>query len=480
MMFRASVLSMMALALWACGDAALEVEEVEFDASGLAVRGVPSNFDRDNIMSDALFEGREVGPTASQVQSFFERTPYGRRSWLADERIGGRLVSEALHEAGERWRVNPLVILVRMQAEQGLVSATSRPNQRRRDWAFGCGCPDNRACDEQYRGLDKQLECAAKFLRVNYDRSAQREGNYFHVGKSKRTLDGFTVRPDNHATAAHYNYTPHAGSRSNQTGAYLTWVIMRKYAGFVEQMGPSRPSLFIGDACTQDDACTFSGGACMDTEVGGMCTQSCAGTCPDQSGKAPTFCVSLDGGLSGTCVQQAHTRNDFCHRLPGTERRTMDRHIGSSSSSARTRDVCAPVLAAPRPDPIPEPRPEPMPAPEPIFTPDANPWVGSLCQQDSHCGFSSGGERGACQALPQDGMCVMSCEGYCPDKSGKATTFCVSLDGGRSGACLPRAHSLNSNCADIPGTLALELDRHIGRSGASRASRTVCFPETRL
>lgn len=70
--------------------------------------------------------------------------------------------------------------------------------------------------------------------------------------------------------------------------------------------GPSSGSSFIGDACAQASDC--SGGICM-TEaegfVGGTCSKSCTSLCPDQPGKAVTFCVELSG--AGRCVSRCDT-----------------------------------------------------------------------------------------------------------------------------------------------------------------------------
>jgi hypothetical protein len=100
--------------------------------------------------------------TATSVQAFFERTPYGRRSFLAGERVGsGELLSSALVRAATERGINPIVLLVTLQKERGLVSLTTAPTRHSIDYAFGCGCPDGGSCSTAYKGLDKQLACAA-------------------------------------------------------------------------------------------------------------------------------------------------------------------------------------------------------------------------------------------------------------------------------------------------------------------------------
>ncbi len=118
------------------------------------------------------------------------------------------------------------------------------------------------------------------------------------------------------------------------------------------------------------------------------------------------------------------------------------------------------------------------------------PFVGDLCSLEEDCAFRNGQETGSCythqfetldeetpDAEPQPfGFCTLNCEGYCPDASGKAPTFCASLDNGVTGSCLSKASSLNQECATLAGTAAKEMDRFIGTSTASASTAVVCFP----
>jgi hypothetical protein len=62
-------------------------EDFVVEKSGLT--GLPATFDPQRIMDDAFFVAAEsIGE--AEVQRFLERTPYGSRSFLADERIDGR------------------------------------------------------------------------------------------------------------------------------------------------------------------------------------------------------------------------------------------------------------------------------------------------------------------------------------------------------------------------------------------------------
>ncbi|MBA3540395.1 MAG: hypothetical protein H0T79_12345 [Deltaproteobacteria bacterium] len=50
---------------------------------------------------------------------------------------------------------------------------------------------------------------------------------------------------------------------------------------------------FIGDSCQTNADCAFTAsGAAGRCHAAGFCTISCAGSCPDATGKAPTFCIA--------------------------------------------------------------------------------------------------------------------------------------------------------------------------------------------
>jgi hypothetical protein len=107
--------------------------------------------------------------------------------------------------------------------------------------------------------------------------------------------------------------------------------------------------------------------------------------------------------------------------------------------------------------------------------PAATPWIGSPCKDDTGCKFTASGKTGTCHTYTGGGFCSLSCEGFCPDKTGSAPSFCVSLDGGTSGSCVAKSSAENTACADIPGTTATSADRFVGTSTASAATASVCL-----
>jgi hypothetical protein len=295
--------------LIACAPGAeVEHDPLDFEEAGGGGKadGPLSTFQPNRVVSDEAFF--EVGAlTADQVQAFLEDTPYGRRSFLADHRLDdGQRVSAALVAAAERHQLNPLVLLVTLQKEAGLISRSISPGGHRVDYAFGCGCPDGGGCMSAYRGLDRQLECAAARFREyadDLDAGGTTIAGY-RPGKASRVLDGTTVVPANQATAMLYTYTPWILRGSG--GNWLFWNVWRRYAidlGYERGLGFPFNEGFIGGACGSDADCFYDGGVCR----GAICTLPCTSICPDRAGGfATTFCAAGEDG-EGWCAAQCDT-----------------------------------------------------------------------------------------------------------------------------------------------------------------------------
>lgn len=345
------------------------------------VPGIPGVFDRDRVMDDAFFtDGTAIGE--AEVQAFLERTPYGTRCFLADVTVGGRSAASAIVEGSKSQGISPIVMLARMQVEKSLIAKTRSPGGNAVDYAFGCGCPDNQACNPAFRGLDKQIQCAARTLRTHYDGSVNGTGAW-QLGRSKRTLDPISITPENHSTASLYAYTPWV--LVGRGGNWLVWNITLKFAGHFQAQGadlasgdgagndrapPPAADAWVGTACENDAQCGFGGGmsgVCQRFGRYGMCTLSCEGLCPDRAGRGTTFCAGArefgdDDG--GRCTLKSASANGFCTAIPGMISKQVARFIGGSRASASRADVCVPAVPLP-PDAVeeqPEEQPEVPPA----------------------------------------------------------------------------------------------------------------------
>ena len=121
--------------------------------------------------------------------------------------------------------ISPRVLLVILQKERGLVTAT-RPLARSYEIAMGMGCPDTAACDTQYYGFANQVYSAA----AQYRRYQVNAKNYSYAAGRNNTIGwhpnggcgSSTVYIANQATAGLYNYTPYRPNQAALNAGYGT------------------------------------------------------------------------------------------------------------------------------------------------------------------------------------------------------------------------------------------------------------------
>ncbi|MBL8031036.1 MAG: hypothetical protein JNK33_01785 [Candidatus Doudnabacteria bacterium] len=177
-----------------------------------------------------------------------------------------RTAAELIWDASQSSGLNPQVILVTLNKEQGLVdgiTASADRLQRALDFALGFACPDSSGCSQNtlfpgfYYQLFGNLDSsgnrylgAAKSLMKSFNtpggRGPQGNGKVYKVGDivpMTNTLGGYdgvpeqqTVMLTNNATAALYRFTPHVFN-----GNYNFWKFFNawfKYAnGTVMRVG---------------------------------------------------------------------------------------------------------------------------------------------------------------------------------------------------------------------------------------------------
>ncbi|MDO4242229.1 MAG: hypothetical protein Q4C85_00435 [Actinomyces sp.] len=126
----------------------------------------------------------------------------------------GEDAASIISKAATACGVNPRVLLVILQKEQGLVAASgSALTPARYSKAMGFRCPDGSPCDPTYAGLASQIYYAASRL-VQY--GAQPASFRFRAGGTydiayhpTASCGSSSVTITNRATAALYNYTPY-------------------------------------------------------------------------------------------------------------------------------------------------------------------------------------------------------------------------------------------------------------------------------
>jgi hypothetical protein len=235
----------------------------------------PNGFDPGRIIEDKVFSDTKTFGSAAGVQQFLtskgsvlantdpnfliqlkEPSDVNVKQGVNDPEPNlGRLrtAAELIYDAATSQGMNPQVLLVALQKEQGLITNTPTNMQRVLDVALGFGCPDSGGCDGVYVGFYSQLFGnfdsegnrylgAAGSLMRSFNTPGGRgplvdaQGQVFGTPKVRTAHVGDTIVIDNtqgppnnaaptqvvtianNATAALYRYTPHV-----YNGNYNFW-----------------------------------------------------------------------------------------------------------------------------------------------------------------------------------------------------------------------------------------------------------------
>lgn len=216
------------------------------EAGAIAHSADTSHFSAGNIVSDEVFFNSAT-MTVAQVQSFLEaKVPACEagytclRDWYDTTRStatdamcsaypgGGReRASTIIYEVARACGINPQVILVTLQKEQGLVTHTG-PSESRYRIAMGQGCPDTAACDSQYYGFFNQVFGAAwQFKRYANPPGTSQYFTWYAPGNTwnvryhpNQDCGSAPVYVQNQATANLYYYTPYQPNQAALSAGY--------------------------------------------------------------------------------------------------------------------------------------------------------------------------------------------------------------------------------------------------------------------
>ena len=173
-----------------------------------------SGFTPDTVISEANFRD-STSMSVADIQKFLDAQPGALKSYSARDHSGKvRFASEMIAEAALAFRVNPKVILVKLQKEQSLLGDKT-PTQKQLDWATGCGRGDSYT-SYQFQGFGNQIWWGAQKLDKNS--KPWRPG-------IRMTIDGSAVFPTNASTYSLYKYTPHI------RGTTSFWLLYWRYFG---------------------------------------------------------------------------------------------------------------------------------------------------------------------------------------------------------------------------------------------------------
>ena len=145
---------------------------------------------------------------------------------LKDYVENGRTAAQIIYDLGQIYHLNPQVLIVLLQKEQGLITDTW-PLAVQYRTATGYGCPDTAPCDSQYYGLVNQLTWSSKMFRAILNNSPTWYtpyilGNNFIQYSPDGSCGGSNVNIENRSTQALYNYTPYQPNQGSLDAGYGT------------------------------------------------------------------------------------------------------------------------------------------------------------------------------------------------------------------------------------------------------------------
>jgi hypothetical protein len=207
-----------------------------------------TDFEPGNIISDAVMydsasmnaaavqtflnaRGSSCAPASGNtcVKDYRENTPSRAADALCTRGYTGgsnETAATIIAKVSVACGINPQVLIVTLQKEQGLITATAGKSARTYARALGFGCPDNVGgwCDPQYAGFANQVYSAAKQLK----RYASNPNGYsYRAGRTNTILwhptascGSTQVYIQNQATASLYNYTPYVPNAAALAAGY--------------------------------------------------------------------------------------------------------------------------------------------------------------------------------------------------------------------------------------------------------------------
>lgn len=137
----------------------------------------------------------------------------------------GKSAARIIYNHAQTYSINPKVLIVLLQKEQGLVTDTWPLNLQYRS-ATGYGCPDTAACNTQYYGFSNQVKWAATMFRAILNDSPSwytpyELGNNAIPWHPNVSSCGYsTVNILNRSTQALYNYTPYRPNAAALSAGY--------------------------------------------------------------------------------------------------------------------------------------------------------------------------------------------------------------------------------------------------------------------
>lgn len=145
---------------------------------------------------------------------------------LKDYVENNKSAARIIYETGQDYKINPQVLIVLLQKEQGLIT-DEWPFAIQYRSATGYGCPDTAPCESEYYGFTNQVRWAARMFRSIMDNNPNwytpyiLGDNYIQYNPNA-SCGGTNVTIQNRATQALYNYTPYQPNPGALAAGYGT------------------------------------------------------------------------------------------------------------------------------------------------------------------------------------------------------------------------------------------------------------------
>jgi hypothetical protein len=159
--------------------------------------------------------GTQTSEFGGGTRAQWGQANYGQSTFtcLKDYSENGQSAAQIIYNTAQRYQINPQVLIVLLQKEQGLVTDTWPLNIQYRS-ATGYGCPDSAPCDSQYYGLTNQLDWSGKMFRAIMNNSPTWYTPYVLGNNTIKynpvvSCGSSVINIQNRATQALYNYTPY-------------------------------------------------------------------------------------------------------------------------------------------------------------------------------------------------------------------------------------------------------------------------------
>jgi hypothetical protein len=194
-----------------------------------------AGFEADQIMDDADYDALPPMGT-DEIKGFLESgNPYGGSSFLTNYKgsvVAKSITAAVTAESESKHKVHPLLVLARLQASQGLISAKTAPTDKNRiDFVFGCGGNQKNSFDSTFAGLELQIKCYVSALKKAFKdlEAGQATASGWKKGETGVTVDNkmLTLRSD--LAAVLYEYEPVVGDGTH--GSSLTYNLLKLYRG---------------------------------------------------------------------------------------------------------------------------------------------------------------------------------------------------------------------------------------------------------